>query len=366
MPAAISLPSSWSSRCCSAPSACSRISTSWCCSTARARCAAARASEERWRRREPLSPLDGVPTSIKDTTPVKGWPTRYGCTPPTRRRRPRTRRSSAGCRAAGMAILGKSTTPEFGWKALTDSPLQGTTRSPWNPKHSPGGSSGGASSMTAAGVNPFNHGNDGGGSIRIPAAHTGLVGLKPSLRPHPAISRRFAVRRRDQPGRAGAQRARHGDGAERHGRSRSARLALAAGRARATTRSASTTACAAGASASASTSAMSRPIPRCARWSQTAAQALRGARRACRGRRSADRAAAEVLRAAVDRQLRHPPAPDPDAAPRQARSGLPRRSPRRAWRSPWPTTPRAYEAKSQARARHGAVAPDSTTCCWRR
>ena len=79
-----------------------------------------------------------------------------------------------------MAILGKTTTPEFGWKALTDSPLQGTTRSPWNLKHSPGGSSGGASSMTAAGVDPFNHGNDGGGSIRIPAAHTGLVGLKPS------------------------------------------------------------------------------------------------------------------------------------------------------------------------------------------
>ena len=79
-----------------------------------------------------------------------------------------------------MVFLGKSATPEFGWKALTDSPLQGTTRNPWNLAHSPGGSSGGASALTAAGINPFNHGNDGGGSIRIPAAHTGLVGLKPS------------------------------------------------------------------------------------------------------------------------------------------------------------------------------------------
>ena len=174
----------------------------------------------------------------------------------------------ARLRAAGMAIIGKSTTPEFGWKALTDSPLQGTTRSPWNPGHSPGGSSGGASSMTASGVGPFNHGNDGGGSIRIPAAHTGLVGLKPSLRPHPAISGRFAVRRRDQPGRAGAQRARHGAGAERHRRARSARLALAAGRGPRLHDRPRRAACAAGASASASTSVMSRPIPRCARWSR--------------------------------------------------------------------------------------------------
>ena len=79
----------------------------------------------------------------------------------------------------GLPILGKSTTPEFGWKALTNSPLQGVDPQPLEPGHSPGGSSGGASSMTAAGVAPFNHGNDGGGSIRIPAAHTGLVGLKP-------------------------------------------------------------------------------------------------------------------------------------------------------------------------------------------
>jgi aspartyl-tRNA(Asn)/glutamyl-tRNA(Gln) amidotransferase subunit A len=152
---------------------------------------AAKASEARWLKGEPLSPLDGVPTTIKDTTPVKGWPTRYGSQAtddaPAAESAPVVERFQA----AGLPILGKSTTPEFGWKALTDSPLQGTTRSPWNLKHSPGGSSGGASSLTAAGINPFNHGNDGGGSIRIPAAHAGLVGLKPSygrIPQHPADS----------------------------------------------------------------------------------------------------------------------------------------------------------------------------------
>ncbi|MDP2331951.1 MAG: amidase [Reyranella sp.] len=152
---------------------------------------AARASETRWKTGTPLSPLDGVPTSIKDTTPVKGWPTRYGSHATDETPAAEDAPVVGRLRAAGLVILGKSTTPEFGWKALTDSPLQGTTRSPWNLKHSPGGSSGGASSLTAAGINPFNHGNDGGGSIRIPAAHTGLVGLKPSygrIAQHPADS----------------------------------------------------------------------------------------------------------------------------------------------------------------------------------
>lgn len=142
---------------------------------------AAQASEARWRKGEPLSPLDGVPTSIKDTTTVKGWPTRYGSHATDETPAAEDAPVVARLRAAGMPILGKTTTPEFGWKALTDSPLQGITRNPWNPEHTPGGSSGGASAMTAAGVAPFNHGNDGGGSIRIPSAHTGLVGLKPSF-----------------------------------------------------------------------------------------------------------------------------------------------------------------------------------------
>jgi aspartyl-tRNA(Asn)/glutamyl-tRNA(Gln) amidotransferase subunit A len=141
---------------------------------------AARESEARWQAGQPLSPLDGVPTSIKDTTNVQGWPTRYGSQATDDAPAGEDASVAGRLRAAGMVFLGKSTTPEFGWKALTDSPLQGTTRSPWNLGHSPGGSSGGAAAMTAAGVAPFNHGNDGGGSIRIPSAHTGLVGLKPS------------------------------------------------------------------------------------------------------------------------------------------------------------------------------------------
>ena len=147
--------------------------------TERAR-AEAKASEARWQRKEPLSPLDGVPSTIKDTTNVRGWPTRYGShstdETPAQENAPVVDR----LQGHGIILIGKSATPEYGWKALTDSPLQGTTRSPWNLARSPGGSSGGASSLTAAGINPFNHGNDGGGSIRIPAAHTGLVGLKPS------------------------------------------------------------------------------------------------------------------------------------------------------------------------------------------
>ncbi|MGD9881448.1 amidase [Reyranella sp.] len=151
--------------------------------------AAARASEARWRSGTPLSIFDGVPTTIKDTTPVKGWPTRNGSHATDETPAAESAPVVDRLQRAGMVVLGKSTTPEFGWKALTDSPLQGTTRSPWNLKHTPGGSSGGASALTAAGINPFNHGNDGGGSIRIPAAHTGLVGLKPSfgrIPQHPA------------------------------------------------------------------------------------------------------------------------------------------------------------------------------------
>jgi len=143
--------------------------------------AAARASEARWMRREPLSPLDGVPTTIKDTTPAKGWPTRNGSHATDEAPATEDAPVAARLRAAGMPFMGKSTTPEFGWKALTDSPLQGITRNPWNLGRTPGGSSGGAAALTAAGVAPFNHGNDGGGSIRIPSAHTGLVGLKPSF-----------------------------------------------------------------------------------------------------------------------------------------------------------------------------------------
>jgi len=83
-------------------------------------------------------------------------------------------------------LLGKTTTPEFGWKGVTDSPLTGITRNPWNPKMTPGGSSGGGAAAVASAMGPLTVGTDGGGSIRIPCAFTGLFGLKPSFGRVPA------------------------------------------------------------------------------------------------------------------------------------------------------------------------------------
>jgi Asp-tRNA(Asn)/Glu-tRNA(Gln) amidotransferase A subunit family amidase len=83
-------------------------------------------------------------------------------------------------RAAGLVIFGRTTSPEFGATATTESTLYGVTRNPWNPLHSSGGSSGGAAVAVATGVIPAAQASDGGGSIRIPAAHCGLFGLKPS------------------------------------------------------------------------------------------------------------------------------------------------------------------------------------------
>ena len=83
-------------------------------------------------------------------------------------------------------LVGKTTTPEFGWKGVTDNPLTGITRNPWNPKMTPGGSSGGSTAAVAAGMGPLTVGTDGGGSIRIPCAFTGLFGLKPSFGRVPA------------------------------------------------------------------------------------------------------------------------------------------------------------------------------------
>jgi aspartyl-tRNA(Asn)/glutamyl-tRNA(Gln) amidotransferase subunit A len=92
----------------------------------------------------------------------------------------------ARLRESGAVLLGKNTTPEFGWKGVTDSPLTGITRNPWNTAKTPGGSSGGGAAAVAAGMGPLTLGTDGGGSIRIPCAFTGLFGLKPSFGRVPA------------------------------------------------------------------------------------------------------------------------------------------------------------------------------------
>jgi len=137
-------------------------------------------SAERWRRGAPLGPLDGVPVAIKDTAHVAGWPTRIGShTTPTA---PSTEDTPgvARLREAGAVFFCKTTTPEFGWKGITHGPLTGITRNPWDVSRTPGGSSGGSAALVAAGVVPLATGGDGGGSIRIPAAFSGVFGLKAS------------------------------------------------------------------------------------------------------------------------------------------------------------------------------------------
>ena len=149
--------------------------------------AAARASEQRWLRGEAVGRLDGIPVTIKDLMLMRGFPTLRG----SRLVDPNQDWSedapaTARLREAGAVILGKTTTPEFGWKALGDSPLTGITRNPWDLSRTPGGSSAGAAAACAAGIGPLHLGSDGAGSIRIPCAFTGIFGLKPSFGRVPA------------------------------------------------------------------------------------------------------------------------------------------------------------------------------------
>jgi aspartyl-tRNA(Asn)/glutamyl-tRNA(Gln) amidotransferase subunit A len=143
--------------------------------------ARARASEERRGRGEPLGLLDGVPTSIKDLLYTKGRPTLRGSLSISA---DRAWDEDAPCvarmREQGAVFVGKTTTPEFGWKGVTDNPLTGVTRNPWDPSTTSGGSSGGSAAAVAAGMAPLSVGTDGGGSVRIPAAFCGIFGMKPT------------------------------------------------------------------------------------------------------------------------------------------------------------------------------------------
>src|ERR1700759_1438687 len=144
--------------------------------------AAARRSEERWLRGIEVGPLDGVPVTIKDLILMRGLPTLRGSRVVERDQDwSEDAPATARLREAGAVIIGKTTTPEFGWKALGDSPLTGITRNPWDLSRSPGGSSAGAAAACAAGLGPLHVGSDGAGSIRIPSAFTGVFGLKPSF-----------------------------------------------------------------------------------------------------------------------------------------------------------------------------------------
>src|SRR5580704_12635270 len=154
----------------------------FCLTDAESTMRAAEEAETRWSAGAPLSALDGVPVAIKDLLLTKGWATRRGSltidpTGPWTEDAP----AVARLREAGAILIGKTTTPEFGWKGSTDSPLTGITRNPWNKAKTPGGSSGGSSAAVAARFAPLALGTDGGGSIRIPASFTGTYGLKPSF-----------------------------------------------------------------------------------------------------------------------------------------------------------------------------------------
>lgn len=147
----------------------------------------AKSSEKRWKTGTSRGPLDGVPLLIKDLLLVKGWPTLRGSRTISKDQAwEHDAPSVARLREAGCVFMGMTTTPEFGWKGVTDSPLTGITRNPWDLSKTPGGSSGGSSAGLAAGYAPLALGTDGGGSIRIPAGFSGVFGLKPSFGRVPA------------------------------------------------------------------------------------------------------------------------------------------------------------------------------------
>jgi aspartyl-tRNA(Asn)/glutamyl-tRNA(Gln) amidotransferase subunit A len=141
----------------------------------------ARESAERWRRAEPRGQFDGVPVSVKDVLLMRGHPTLRG----SRSTDPRgpwdeDAPSVARLREQGAVLIGKTTTPELGWKGVTDSPLTGITRNPWDLSRTPGGSSGGATAAAALGMPPVALGTDGGGSVRIPGSFSGVFAHKPT------------------------------------------------------------------------------------------------------------------------------------------------------------------------------------------
>jgi Asp-tRNA(Asn)/Glu-tRNA(Gln) amidotransferase A subunit family amidase len=141
----------------------------------------ARAAEAAVTAGKPLGPLHGVPIAIKDLTPTRGKRTTLGSYTHENWVPDRDAAIVEKLAGAGAIMVGKTTTPEFAYSSFTESPLWGITRNPWNPERTPGGSSGGSGAAVASGCVPLAEGTDMGGSVRIPAAWCGIVGLKPSL-----------------------------------------------------------------------------------------------------------------------------------------------------------------------------------------
>lgn len=148
---------------------------------------AARQSARRWAAGEPRGPADGVPTTIKDVLLMRGLPTRKGSALTDAEPAGADSPAVARLREAGAVLLGKTTTPEFGWKGVTDSPSYPPTANPWDERLTAGGSSGGSAAAVSLGMGVWSIGTDAGGSVRIPAAFTGTVALKPTFGRIPAF-----------------------------------------------------------------------------------------------------------------------------------------------------------------------------------
>lgn len=140
--------------------------------------AAAKQAEQAIMSGSPLGLLHGLPVSVKDLIAVAGVSCCFGSKTMANNIATVDAPSVERLKAAGAIIIGKTTTSEFGCKAVGDNILTGITRNPWNPKKTPGGSSAGAAASIAAGVTPFGLGTDGGGSVRIPCSFSGLAGIK--------------------------------------------------------------------------------------------------------------------------------------------------------------------------------------------
>lgn len=142
---------------------------------------------------EPLGLLHGIPFTVKDIVSTRGVRTTFGAVPYRNNVPDHDAVAVARLRAQGGILIGKTTTPEFGSKCLTDSPLFGRTRNAWSADHSSGGSSGGAAVAVASGIAPLAVATDGGGSTRIPAACNGVVGIKQSngVIPHSQVQDAF-------------------------------------------------------------------------------------------------------------------------------------------------------------------------------
>lgn len=146
----------------------------------------AHASEKRWSNGTQLSVWDGIPATIKDLIETKNWGPNFGSQVISSSLNNTDAPATGRLREAGCVLLGMTTSPELGWKGVTDSPRFGITRNAWNAFKTPGGSSGGAAVAAALNLGYFHVGTDGGGSIRMPAAFSGIFGIKATFGRVPA------------------------------------------------------------------------------------------------------------------------------------------------------------------------------------